>query len=468
MATDEEPIEIKFNENEIVVDLNQLSAVQEMLESIPVSWEHIEKSPPLELALLTLGDLSNVRNQYEDAHAHTDLDLLISYLKDRIREDLPIGKNRLGGAVAGSPYTGGGWGGPYTGGPRPGIYAGAGPYTGGDEPGIFTGAGWTGPYTGGGGAGPYTGGGGAGPYTGGGGAGPYTGGGGTGPYTGGGGTGPYTGGDRGDPQWSALGGFPERRHAPAHPVKVGILDTRLFAHPDLAGRYLANHDALVRMTCTSTPDSEAHATFIAGVILQRAPSADLVVDHVLNAYNISGSSWDVATRMVEFADAGVAVLNISFGAATHDNQSPLVLTRAVEKLSRRNVVIVAAAGNHGPDGKKRMWPAASPHVVAVGAGTRIKGTDSFESASFSPHASWVNLLAPGEGVRSLYKADGYAWWNGTSFAAAAVSGAVAHLVETEHISASAALDQLRERPPARKLAANSEVIADIGPNGSPG
>jgi Subtilase family len=488
MATDQDEIQIEVNDNELVTDLKDLAGVQKILDSIGVSWDRITKSARLELALIRLGDLSNIPKGYKDPQAKSELDRLISYIKRSFEAEHgwkpTIGKNRLAGSVEGSPYTGGGWGGPYTGGLYTGaggagpytggLYTGAGgagPYTGGlytgtggagpYTGGLYTGAGATGRYTGGGGAGPYTGGGGAGPYTGGGGTGPYTGGGGTGPYTGGGGTGPYTGGDFGYPQWMASGGFPERTHMPARPVRVGILDTRLFPHPDLAGRYLAVHDALVPATCTPTPDSEAHATFIAGVVLDRAPSTDLIVGHVLNAYNISASSWDVATRMAEFAAAGVDVLNISFGAVTHDNQPPLVLTRAVKMLRSHNVIVVAAAGNHGPGGKQ-IWPAALKKVVAVGAGTWVHG-DSVNAAKFSPDADWVNLLAPGEDIHSLYKAGGYAVWNGTSFAAAAVSGAIAHLIETRNIGGKKALKVLRTPPTERRPADSYKTIHDIGP-----
>jgi subtilisin family serine protease len=218
----------------------------------------------------------------------------------------------------------------------------------------------------------------------------------------------------------------------------------------------------VPVTSASTPDSEAHATFIAGVILAEAPNADLIVGHVLNAYNICGSSWDVATRMADFADAKVSVLNISFGAATYDDKPPLVLRRAVDELTSRNVVIVAAAGNHGPD-ETKMWPAAFKKVVAVGAGARITGTDNFKIAAFSPRQPWVDLLAPGEDVRSLYKASGYATWSGTSFSAAAVSGAVAHLVEAQHMTPRQAVALLLKPPLARKGIPGSESVEDIGP-----
>jgi subtilisin family serine protease len=165
--------------------------------------------------------------------------------------------------------------------------------------------------------------------------------------------------------------------------------------------------------------------------------------------------------MADFADAKVAVLNISFGAVTFDDQPPLVLGRAVEKLVPE-VTIVAAAGNHGPNSRP-IWPAALGDVVAVGAAKRVNGTNEFKPAKFSPKRKWVDLVAPGEKIRSLYKADGYATWNGTSFSAAAVSGAIAYLVETENMSRKEALEVLRTPPMARKLSAASEVIDDIGP-----
>jgi Subtilase family len=437
MPNDRKEIHIKAHDDQIIVDLDDLAGIQQVLDSSHISWERIEKSTRLGLALIRLGHRPSIPAGYEDRKAHSELDLLISYLKKSYgkkhggRTPL-IGKNRLAGLVEGSPYTGGGISGPYTGGLKPGTYAGSGI---------------------------------SGPYTGGGISGPYTGGGRSGPYTGGGASGPYTGGDLSDSQWDdSRAGFPERNNPPSSQVKVGILDTRLFAHPDLAGRYLADHDALVPATIASTPDSEAHATFIAGIILAESPNANLIVGHVLNAYNICGSSWDVATKMAAFVDAGVSVLNISFGAATHDDKPPLVLRRAVNKLTSRHVVIVAAAGNHGPN-ETKMWPAAFKKVVAVGAGTRIAGTDSFKVADFSPRRRWVDLLAPGEDISSLYKANGYRRWSGTSFSAAVVSGAVAYLVETQRMTPRQAVDLLRTRPTskARRKVAGSASIEDIGP-----
>jgi hypothetical protein len=398
MPNDGKEIQIEARDDEIIADLDDLAGIREVLDS-SAGWERMEKCPRIGLALVKVGDPGRIPAGFTDPDAASDLDRLISYLKKEF---------------AGQHY-----------GREPDI--GKNRLAGSIE------------------------------------GSPYTGGGVSGPYTGGGKGGPYTGGGQGDPQWDdSRGGFPERNHPPNPQVQVGILDTRLFAHPDLAGRYFADHDALVPATTASTPDSEAHATFIAGVVLARAPNADLIVGHVLNAYNICGSSWDVATKMAAFADAQVPVLNVSFGAATYDDEPPLVLRKTVQALTDGGVVIVAAAGNHGSQ-EKKIWPAAFSEVVAVGAGARIPGKDEFTVAEFSPRQPWVDLLAPGVDVRSLYKASGYATWDGTSFSAAGVSGAIAHLVETRDMTPAEAIALLQTPPSSRGRAPAGISIDDIGP-----
>lgn len=259
--------------------------------------------------------------------------------------------------------------------------------------------------------------------------------------------------------------------APQPGARVAILDTKLYAHPGLAGRYLgepvADFDPPVRVT-------QGHCTFIAGLIAQRAPAAGLIVGQVLDDNGRNSSSWDVAKKMVGVLDADVAVLNLSFGCATIDRVAPFCLSRAVERLTP-TVVVVAAAGNNATPGaaagsgltiETPMYPAAIDGVVAVGA--YDSGAGSHDPAAFSPAVPWVDLLAPGVRVQSTFlpgkvhmvgrdpagqpkvEADtedfgqpGYAIWDGTSFAAANVTGAIAALIVPGHVSAYEALDQLR-------------------------
>src|SRR5262249_9211983 len=71
---------------------------------------------------------------------------------------------------------------------------------------------------------------------------------------------------------------------------------------------------------------------------------------------------------------------------------------------------------NGPSSKK-MWPAALPQVIPVGADKE----GSPEPAAFSPvNTEWVDLMAPGVQVYSTYELGDYAHWDGTSFATPAV------------------------------------------------
>jgi membrane-anchored mycosin MYCP len=281
-------------------------------------------------------------------------------------------------------------------------------------------------------------------------------------------------------------------------VRVGVLDTRLYENPVLDGRYTGEGGSLV-------PDEglprhwwnkaekaalAGHATFIAGVILQRAGGAELDVRHALNDHEATATAWDVGKKIAQFASSGVEVLNLSFGCFTDDARPPLVLVRAVERLVP-HIVIVAAAGNHGTirpaDQRKALgdapapspiFPAAMADVVAVGATEGSSG----RLAPFNPKASengtgadrvapWIDLVAPGVDIRSTFlnervkvpdgngrfrskRYKGAARWSGTSFAAAAVTGAIAADAGVGARDAAHAVERLRNR-------AASPASADI-------
>lgn len=237
-------------------------------------------------------------------------------------------------------------------------------------------------------------------------------------------------------------------------VRVGVLDTRLYPHPDLTGRFITDRTALYEPPRHKpAPHNAGHATFVSSIILGQAPDAILDVRNVLDG-NGTATAWDTVREMVSFADSGIDVLNLSLGCRTVDGQPPLLMSRAVELLSP-DVLIVAAAGNHGDvPGVTPTWPAALPDVVAVGA----RGKDG-EPAPFSPRLPWVTCTAPGVEVKGAYldtavrmvdgtieEFKGYARWSGTSFATAKVSGAIAAHMAPGKITARAALNHLLARP----------------------
>src|SRR5215831_1786366 len=212
-------------------------------------------------------------------------------------------------------------------------------------------------------------------------------------------------------------GWPPRPTEPGHGVQIGLLDTRMYRNPWLDGSYLATANDLFEIPSSGDdlPAREGHATFVAGLILRQAPGARLIVHTVMGPQAV-GKTWDVAKAMVQVAGKGVHILNLSFGCYTDDGQPPLVLAKAVHLISR-DVLLVAAAGNHGNIEELRkqgselatapwmqniknttpVWPAALPEVTAVGA------TDaSGQPASFSPQVPWVDVTARGMSVESTY------------------------------------------------------------------
>jgi subtilisin family serine protease len=242
-------------------------------------------------------------------------------------------------------------------------------------------------------------------------------------------------------------------------ARVLILDTQVDPHPYLTGRYIANAGSLLDPTDGPREWWTGHATFIAGLVVQRAPAVQLEIESVLTDAGATPSAWDLAISMVRCANRDVDVFNLSFGCFTLDGEPPLVLQRAVQRLTA-NTVVVAAAGNYGaekptgnlpPTPKTAIWPAAFEDVVAVGA-SRYGG----ERAEFSPDVPWVDLMAPGHEVESTYLTGdvalrdktrapftGMATWSGTSFAAAAVSGAIAARTVRGERTAQEALADLR-------------------------
>ena len=255
----------------------------------------------------------------------------------------------------------------------------------------------------------------------------------------------------------------ERGAGPGSGVRVGVLDTGLYAQPWLAGGWAARYGDLLRGSGTPLYP-EGHATFITGLVLSQAPGATVEVRRVLGADG-TVDSWTVAEQIVAFGNSGLDVLNLSFVCYTEDGEAPLVLATAVDRLGPE-LVVVAAAGNHGAvdvgddeeNARERLrpaWPAALDAVVAVGA------TDGAGKRSlFSPDAPWVDVLAPGEALKSTYLAsaskgagdesvvfDGWASWQGTSFAAALLSGTIAASTQPGRTTSREALrDILDARP----------------------
>jgi subtilisin family serine protease len=194
-----------------------------------------------------------------------------------------------------------------------------------------------------------------------------------------------------------------------------------------------------------------HATFIAGLIRLEAPKARVLSIQVMDSQGKAKQS-DVVKALNWLADKGqdvpVDIMLMAFGRQAGPGDKDLSSLRAaVGRLSR--VPIVTSAGNHGSD--RTVYPAALAaedglSVVSVGALAAPT-----ERAPYSNYGPWVREWRKGTNVISIsplttvdldgeretvltgsasYTAattgNGYAWWSGTSFAAALYAAELAN------------------------------------------
>ena len=288
-------------------------------------------------------------------------------------------------------------------------------------------------------------------------------------------------------------------------VGVAVVDSGVYAHPDLAGRIRAAADF------TQDPplivdgplgDPGGHGTHVAGLVAGdgshsagaytgTAPCAHIVDVRVLDASGRSNTStvlrglqWVLANR----ATYGIRVANISFGAEVTGSYKRDPLSVATEALVFAGVNVVAAAGNGGPGSGTILSPAFDPYVLTVGAmddyGTQKPSDDT--AASFSgrgpskfdklakpdvvaPGRRLISALAPGSTIATanperLVAAAGavkpeYLRLSGTSMAAPIVSGLVALILEKDP-TLSPFQVKYRLKTAVRKL--NKQPATDVG------
>jgi subtilisin family serine protease len=212
------------------------------------------------------------------------------------------------------------------------------------------------------------------------------------------------------------------RLATGNRVLVAVIDSGVDAsHPDLAGAITANFDAAVDDTAP-----HPHGTGMAGAIaahrtmLGTAPRVGLLTVRAFGSKpgNAEGTTFNIIKGLDWAVEQGARVINMSFAGPADPR-----LRDALAKVSRKGIVLVAAAGNAGPRSPP-LYPAADPNVIAVTA------TD-IDDALFpgANRGSYIAVSAPGVDVLVPGTGGTYQFTTGTSVAAAQVSGVAALLIE---------------------------------------
>lgn len=232
-------------------------------------------------------------------------------------------------------------------------------------------------------------------------------------------------------------------------ITVAVLDTGVdLTHPALAGKLVQGYDFVDDDLDPSEVGNHTanptfgHGTHVAGLIALAAPDAKIMPLRVLDENGI-GCAWTLAKALAFAMDPdgnpttndNAQVINLSLATSErsklirdvikavicndgNQHQSPSDLP--CFSASGRGAVVAAAAGNESSSDPE--YPAGDGRngMISVGASTQ-----SDRLAAFSNFGSWVDVLAPGEGILSSVPGGIFGTWSGTSMSTPLVAGEAA-------------------------------------------
>ncbi|MEM3569706.1 MAG: S8 family serine peptidase, partial [Candidatus Jordarchaeales archaeon] len=225
-------------------------------------------------------------------------------------------------------------------------------------------------------------------------------------------------------------------------IKVAVLDTGINTHEALPATKIIYSKSLV--PGEGTEDLNGHGTHVAGIIagycegkyVGVAPGALLLNIKILDK-NGEGKLSYLVNGTNEAVSQGANVISISAGALINDPNDPVC--QAANNAMLAGVVVVAAAGNEGPDSGTVNAPGEAALAICVGAVTSSNVIPDFSSRGPTPdNRVGVTILAPGVNIVSLdySNSSGYVRMSGTSQATPHVSGVVALLLSNMSLTPS--------------------------------
>lgn len=228
-------------------------------------------------------------------------------------------------------------------------------------------------------------------------------------------------------------------------ITVAILDSGIYRnHEEFINVNILNGYDAVYHSVGIDFDANGHGTQVCSIIAAERNNlvgmcgiAENVSILPIRVSDESGyiHSSDFIEAVYYAADAGVDVINMSFGGYIYSAQEESAMRYAAEK----GCICISAAGNEAtsPDyAGMKSYPASYAEVISVGA------CDSDGSVcSFSQHNDAVDMLAPGHMITVANTDGGYELTSGTSYACAYVSGIVALALSSIDIAYSFTADQ---------------------------
>lgn len=210
-------------------------------------------------------------------------------------------------------------------------------------------------------------------------------------------------------------------------LRIGMIDSQVdVAHPALHEARIHTHT----FTSSGAVLPDFHGTAIASILVGNeagyqglAPNAEIFAAEVFEQDATRGeiaSTVSLVRALDWLISSNVDVINISLAGPPNK-----LLEAALQRASESKVMILAAAGNGGPTAAP-MYPAAYASVVAV---TAVDA--SGQVFRLANRGDYLDIAAPGVGLKHAKSGGGYAASSGTSFAVPFAATAVARLRHTQ-------------------------------------
>lgn len=265
-------------------------------------------------------------------------------------------------------------------------------------------------------------------------------------------------------------------------IKVAVLDTGVVNHLDLISNleqcndFSQNKSNFLPGQCA---DGNGHGTHVSGTILANggadglgiwgvAPQAKLWSYKVL-ANTGSGYADDIAYAIRYATDQAKSksvklIISMSLGSSSKS----MLIVDAVNYAVNNGVLVVAAAGNSGPNPDTIGYPGGLSNVIAVASLDPNLSVSDFSSRGNEATAGDfiiaerdVEVSAPGRSVLSTWKDGKYNTISGTSMATPHIAGLAAKIWATSpNLSNEAIRKELQKRAGANDILQGQ--YADIG------
>jgi len=166
--------------------------------------------------------------------------------------------------------------------------------------------------------------------------------------------------------------FPKQLGFTGDGIRIGVIDTGInLEHPDFfnsdqLSRFLKGYDFVDNDSIPQ--DTNGHGTQVTGIIAADGQLIGIAPKVEIFSYRVSSDGESVPSDLIIKAinraiEDRVDIINISLGV----NMTHAKIDNAVNNAIDHGIVVVAAAGNSGPDKSTIGSPARNPNAITVGA-----------------------------------------------------------------------------------------------------